>query len=137
MKQDRNAYEVLITDSGYMNAQDPNAKILNFKNWIEEGCPEETESKEYLDMVGNGGSSVSYIEPYDVILVSAPKNGSKDLLILKKVFDLEMSIGDLLRGSKQLPFAIIRNITYAKALNRIEELGQLGDIIELVPSSEK
>lgn len=52
MKQDRDAYEVLITDCGYMNAQDPNGKILNLKNWIEEGCPDETESKEYVDMIG-------------------------------------------------------------------------------------
>ncbi|KNY25924.1 SMI1/KNR4 family protein [Pseudobacteroides cellulosolvens] len=137
MKQDRNAYEVLITDCGYMNAQDPNGKILNFKNWVEEGCLDETESKEYMDMIGNRDSSVSYIEPYNVILVSTPKNGSRDLLVLKKVFDLEISIGDLLRGSKQLPFTIIRNITYAKALNRIEKLGELGEVIKLVPSSDE
>ena len=101
MKQDRNAYEVIITDVGYMNAQDPNGKILNFKNWVEEGCPDETESKEYVDLLGKWNSSRSYIEPCDVILISAPKNGAKDLLALKKAFDLEISIGDLLRGSKQ------------------------------------
>ncbi|WP_010248711.1 hypothetical protein [Acetivibrio cellulolyticus] len=84
MRQDRNAYEVYIIDCGYLNAQDPNAKISNFKNWVEEGCPDESESKEYIDIIGLRDHSVSYIEPYDVILVSAPKNGSKDLLVAKQ-----------------------------------------------------
>ncbi len=64
----------------------------------------------------------SYIEPYDVILVSPLKGGSRDLLQIKKIFEFDMSIGDLLRGSKQLSFTIIRNINYAKALNGIEKL---------------
>lgn len=51
MKQTRNACEVLITSSGYMNAQDPSGKILDFYSWIEEGCPDETESKEYIDCI--------------------------------------------------------------------------------------
>jgi len=47
-----------------------------------------------------------------------------------------MSAGDLLRGSKQLPFTIIRNITYGNALKRIEKLGKLAEVLKLVPSCE-
>lgn len=125
MKQGINEKEMITVDCGYMNPKDATIVTDDFEKWISEGCIIEEDS-----------STPSYIEPYDVILDSPLKGGSKDLLQIKKIYKFDMSMGDLLRGSKQLPFTIIRNITYAKALNGIEKLGELSNSLKLVPSHE-
>ena len=51
MKQDRDCQEILITDVGYMNALDPNGKILSFKNWVEAGYPDIREFEEFIDCI--------------------------------------------------------------------------------------
>ena len=128
MKSDMAAKEVIAVDSGYMNPEDePEVITSNFEEWISEGCiitesiPEEVKS---------------YIEPHNIILERAPLGGTKDLLTIKKILQTNISIGELLKGSKQPPFIIMRNVPYAKAIARIRELGVIAEILRLEPSSD-
>jgi hypothetical protein len=69
--------------------------------------------------------------------MQAPAGGAKDLLTMKKVLETDISIGELLQGSKQPPCVVMRNVPYAKAIARIEKLGPLGEILRLEPSQRR
>jgi hypothetical protein len=54
--------------------------------------------------------------------------------MIKKVLGTDISIGELLQGSKQPPCIVMRNVPYAKAIVRLKKLGPLGEILRLEPS---
>ncbi len=128
MKSDIAAKEVIAVDSGYMNPEDePEVITSNFEEWISEGCI-------ITELITEGVKS--YIELHNIILVRAPLGGTKDLLTIKKILQTDISIGELLKGSKQPPVVIMRNVSYAKAIAHIKELGVIGEILKLEPSTD-
>jgi hypothetical protein len=126
MKSDISAKKVLAVDCGNMNPEDePEIITSDFEEWISEGC---------IILKSKLEGAKSSIELYNIILEQAPFGGIKDLLTIKKMFRIDISIGELLEGSKQPPFIIMRNVPYAKAIARIKELGAIGEILRLEPS---
>lgn len=127
MKKNRTK-EVIAVDSGYMNPEDePEIITYDFDEWISKGCIISKSEPEGVK---------SYIEPHNIILERTPDGGTKDLLIIKKVLEINISIGELLKGSKHPPFVIVKNVPYAKAISRIKELGSIGEILRLEPSAD-
>ena len=55
-----------------------------------------------------------------------PKEGVKGLVTIKRAFNLEMSTGELLQKSKNLPTKLLSNITSSKADIIVEKIGMLG-----------
>ncbi|EPR11641.1 SMI1/KNR4 family protein [Ruminiclostridium papyrosolvens] len=127
MEADRASKEVIAVDSGYMNPKDEPEVITNdLSEWISTGCSIRTSETEEIR---------SYIELHNIILEKMPVGGTKDLLVIKKILEIDISIGELLKCSKQPPFILVRNVPYAKAISRIKKLGQVGSILRLEPSS--
>ncbi len=125
VKSESGAKEVIAVDCGYMNPEDgPEMIAADFEQWISGGCIITTSKFE---------GAKSSIEPHDIILERAPVGGIKDLLTIKKVLQTDISIGELLSGSKQPPCIVMRNVPYAKAVIRIKKLGPLGEILRLEP----
>lgn len=63
--------------------------------------------------------------------MAKPVEDPKELIKLKNVLGLELSIKDLLFGSKNLPFVLMTNIPNGIAETLVEKLGHLGEKIEL------
>jgi len=63
--------------------------------------------------------------------LAKPVEDPKELIKLKNVLSLELSIKDLLFGSKNLPFVLMTNIPNGIAETLVEKLGHLGEKIEL------
>ncbi|ALZ60941.1 hypothetical protein [Bacillus cereus] len=54
-----------------------------------------------------------------------------DLKKIQEVFIIKKGLFDLLKGSKQLPFVLMKDIPVELALKNIELLGELGDILKI------
>lgn len=118
MKYDINAREVIAVDSGYMNPYDkPEIITNNFEKWIYEGCVIESEE-------------IS-AKLCDIIIEKTPSGGTKDLLMIKKAFGVDISITEMFKESKQPPFTIIKEVSYEKAVSRMKALGGLADVLRL------
>lgn len=61
-----------------------------------------------------------------IIFIKMPKEGVKGLVTIKRAFNLEMSTGELLQKSKNLPTKLLSNITSSKADIIAEKIGMLG-----------
>ncbi len=128
MKSDIAAKEVIAVDCGYMNPEDePEVIASDLEKWISGGCI-------VTESIPEG---VPHIEPYNIILERAPLGGSKDLLTIKKTLQSDVSMGELLKGSKQPPFIIVKNIPYTKAKVLIEKLGEIGEVLRLEPGTDE
>lgn len=126
MKSESGAKEVIAVDCGYMNPEnEPEMITADFEQWILEGC---------IIAISKLEGAKSSIEPHNIILERAPLGGTKDLLTIKKVLETDISIGELLKGAKQPPCVVMRNIPYAKAIARMKKLGPLGEVLRLEPS---
>ena len=62
----------------------------------------------------------------DLYLIKMPKEGVKGLVTIKRAFNLEMSTGELLQKSKNLPTKLLSNITSSKADIIAEKIGMSG-----------
>jgi hypothetical protein len=65
------------------------------------------------------------------IVLTKPINGQKDLITIKNVLSLELSIKELLTGSKNLPFILMKGIPYGRAQGILKKLGELSEKLEL------
>ncbi|OFE38656.1 hypothetical protein BGV83_27105 [Bacillus anthracis] len=54
-----------------------------------------------------------------------------DLKKIQEVFIIKKGLFDLLKGSKQLPFVLMEGIPVELALQKINQLGELGDILKI------
>lgn len=67
------------------------------------------------------------------MLVKTPNGGLKDLVKIKSVLAIDISTGDLVKDSKNLPFTLVKKIPYGKAKKLIEKLGPVGVVLNVVP----
>lgn len=111
MKQDIEATEVFCVDMADYDINEPYCKFDDFEKWYKKGCIISKKENEYS-------------QEGDIYLIKSPENGMKDLIKIKKVFNLDISTAQLLLLSKQIPCKLIGEITYAKALKLMEEVGQ-------------
>ncbi len=70
------------------------------------------------------------LELRDIVLTK-PLDGQKDLIKIKNVLGLDLSMKELLTGSKNLPFILVKNISNGRAQNKLKKLGELSEKLEL------
>lgn len=117
MKQDKNATEVVCVEISDYNIDEPYCLISDFYIWYKNGCIlEEKKENEY----GKEGK---------IYLLKVPEKGTKELIIIKKAFSLDISTAQLLSLTKQVPCVIVEQIKYAKAIKIMEQIN-LGDVLE-------
>ncbi len=82
--------EVLVVDSGDMDPNHATVITLDFSDWVNAGCLNEKTQK----------IAVEFPDTCNIVLVGTPNGGLKDLVKIKSVLALDISTGDLLKGSK-------------------------------------
>lgn len=123
MAANESATELIQVDSGIMNPTYANVVSGNFIKWINDGAVD----VEFLDE-----EQEIYKEKLcDLILISPPLGGARDLKKIQEVFNIKKGLFDLLKGSKQLPFVLMKDIPVELALKNIEHLGELGNILKI------
>ena len=120
MKQVPNAEEVICVDMSDYDIESPFCKIPNFSEWYKDECQICVKEKE---------DAIKFSQEGNVFLIKMPVNGIKDLIKIKKAFNLDISSSQLLALSKELPCLIIKDIRYSKAVKLMKKIGQI-DIFE-------
>ncbi|WCF09241.1 hypothetical protein NDS46_04880 [Paenibacillus thiaminolyticus] len=67
----------------------------------------------------------------DLILVNPLRGGATDLKKIQEVFNIKKGLFDLLKGSKQLPFILMRDVPVDVAKKKLEDLGELGQLLKI------
>lgn len=116
MEQEEETKTVYLVDAGDYDLETPYQIIQDFNEWLEKGC-------EIEDIDGEDIRGVDY---GDLYLIKMPKEGVKGLVTIKRAFNLEMSTGELLQKSKNLPTKLLSNITSSKADIIAEKIGMSG-----------
>ncbi|ENQ3108578.1 SMI1-KNR4 cell-wall [Bacillus sp. 491mf] len=124
MLQSADVKEVLVVDSGDMDPNHATVITLDFSDWVNAGCLNEKIQK----------IAVEFPDTCNIVLVETPNGGLKDLVKIKSVLALDISTGDLLKGSKNLPFILVKKFPYGKAKKLIEKLGPAGVALSAVPT---
>ncbi|MGG2014041.1 SMI1/KNR4 family protein [Bacillus sp. S10(2024)] len=124
MLQSADVKEVLVVDSGDMDPNHATVITLDFSDWVNAGCLNEKIQK----------IAVEFPDTCNIVLVETPNGGLKDLVKIKSVLALDISTGDLLKGSKNLPFILVKKFPYGKAKKLIEKLGPVGVALSAVPT---
>lgn len=70
------------------------------------------------------------LELRDVVLTK-PIDGQKDLIKIKSVLGLDLPMKELLTGSKNLPFILVKSVPNGRAQNMLKKLGELSEKLEL------
>ena len=91
---------------------------FEFVNWVENGCQMQEVCSD-LSVFGK------------VFLVKAPTDKLKDLMRIKKVFNIDIPTKELLQAVEDLPFEVCENVTGVKALRLIEK-ADCGDCLRFV-----
>lgn len=116
MKQEKETKTVYLVDASDYDLESPYQIIQDFNEWMEKGC-------EIEDIDGEDIRGVDY---GDLYLIKMPKEGVKGLVTIKRAFNLEMSTGELLQKSKNLPTKLLSSITSSKANIIAEKIGMAG-----------
>jgi len=99
MKATKDEIAFRLVDAGYMVPDDEYDTIYpSFKDWINNGAVLIEEEEEEKEEVGK------------LILIAPPENGSSDLVIIEKVFNIQYRAFDILKGYKNVPFILANNI---------------------------
>ncbi|MED1093680.1 SMI1/KNR4 family protein [Bacillus paramycoides] len=123
MLQGVDVKEVFVVDSGDMDPNHATVITLDFSEWVNTGCLNEKIQK----------IEVEFPDTCNIVLVETPNGGLKDLVKIKSVLAIDISTGDLLKGSKNLPFTLVKKFPYGKAKKMIEKLGPVGVVLNAVP----
>ncbi|MBM7662804.1 hypothetical protein JOC85_003615 [Bacillus mesophilus] len=107
---------VLIVDSGDMTIEHSDIVTSDITQWIKSGFLIEKDKAE---------DNINWSEYCKVVLIDTPDGGLKDLLKIKNAFGLNISAANLLKGSKNLPFILVDEFPYGKAITLVEKLGDM------------
>lgn len=123
MAANENATELIQVDSGVMDPMYATVVSNNFVKWINDGA---------IDVEFVDEEQEIYIEQLcNLILISPPVGGAMDLKKIQEVFNIKKGAFDLLKGSKQLPFVLMKDIPVELALKNIKQLGEIGKILTI------
>lgn len=119
MKACSSAKKVYISDSGSL-ILDESEDVLtcDFEEWIENGCS-------LLEEKTSGTDSCK------VILVRMPKGGAKDLLKIKKIFNCNIPMKEMLLAARNNSLVIAENITVSKANVLIKKLEDAAEFVQI------
>lgn len=116
MHQGNEEKKVLIVDSGDMTPEYSDLISSDFIQWVDSGFSINADEMIY---------EIKWSENCKVVLIDTPDGGLKDLLKIRSIFGLKISTADLLKGSKNLPFIIVDEFPYGKAMKLVEKLGDI------------
>ncbi|MGM1435801.1 SMI1/KNR4 family protein [Bacillus cereus group sp. BceL295] len=123
MSQGADVREVRVVDSGDMNPNHATVVTLDFIEWVNTGCLNQKIQKIKEEIP----------DTCNIVLIEIPYGGLKDLVKIKSVLALDISTGELLKGSKNLPFTLVKGAPYGKAKKIIEKLGSIGLALNTIP----
>ncbi|OTY15124.1 1,3-beta-glucan synthase regulator [Bacillus mycoides] len=123
MSQGADVREVRAVDSGDMNPNHATVVTLDFIDWVNTGCLNQKIQKIKEEIP----------DTCNIVLIEIPNGGLKDLVKIKSVLALDISTGELLKGSKNLPFTLVKGAPYGKAKKIIEKLGSIGLALNTIP----
>lgn len=120
------ATEILQVDCGDMIPKHAKLVSKDFASWINKGAVN-------IDIIDDY-KEVTSKELCDLILITQPLRGAQDLRKIQEKFNIDKGLFDLLKGSKNLPYLIMKDIPLDLATKNFLELGELNKILKLVPT---
>ncbi|MDM5186298.1 SMI1/KNR4 family protein [Bacillus sp. DX4.1] len=123
MAANENATELIQVDPGVMDPTYATLVSGNFVQWINDGAID-------VEFVGEK-QEIHKEKLCNLILISLPVGGVMDLKKIQEVFNIKKGLFDLLKGSKQLPFVLMKDIPVEFALKNIKQLGEIGKILKI------
>ncbi|MBU3107983.1 SMI1/KNR4 family protein [Clostridium gasigenes] len=122
MHTEETAKEVISVDCGDMNPINAEPFAEDFIEWINNGAIDPYELMENEEEEQKLGR---------LILIEPPKNGSSDLRIIEKAFDIQYLAFEILKGYKNVPFVLTEDVVIDEALEKIKSLGELGKLLKV------
>jgi len=123
MSANEDSTELLQVDAGVMSPEFASIVSEDFIKWINNGAIN-IDLLEEEDEADNG-------QFCDLILVNPLRGGATDLKKIQEVFNIKKGLFDLLKGSKQLPFTLMRDVPVDVAKKKLEDLGELGQLLKI------
>lgn len=123
MEANEDATELLQVDSGVMNPAFATTVSENFVKWINDGAID-------VECV-NEKQEMHKEKLCNLILIRSPIGGVVDLKKIQEVFHIKRGLFDLLKGSKQLPFVLMKDIPVELAIKNLKQLGELEEILKI------
>ncbi|MBO9128509.1 SMI1/KNR4 family protein [Bacillus sp. 165] len=108
--------EVLVVDAGDMIPANSVLVTSNLSLWANNGFIIKTDEIQ---------EERSWSNSCKIVLIDTPIGGLKDLLKIKSVFGLDITVSELLKGSKNLPYIIVEDFPYGKALKLVGNLKEI------------
>ena len=119
MKACSSAKKVYISDSGSLILDEREDLVTcDFEEWIENGCSILEEKTSGTDIC-------------KIILVRMPKGGAKDLLKIKKIFNCNIPMKEMLLAARNNSLVIAENITESKANVLIRKLEDAAEFVQI------
>jgi len=123
MATHENSTKLVQVDSGVVDLNYATVVSENFIQWVNDGA---------IDVeCMNEEREVCKGKFCNLILIKPPIRGAMDLKKIQEVFIIKKGLFDLLKGSKQLPFVLMEGIPVELALQKINQLGELGDTLKI------
>lgn len=114
------AKKVYISDCGSLFLDEREDLVTyDFEEWIENGCMFLNEK------------NTSETDSCKIILVGMPKGGAKDLLRIKKIFNCNMPMREMLLEARNNTLVIAENITVSRAKVLIKKLEDIAEFIQI------
>lgn len=97
-------------------------------------------NEDFITWINNGAINIDLLEEEketdngqlcDLILVHPLRGGATDLKKIQEVFHIKKGLIELLKGSKQLPFVLMKDIPIEVAKKNLIELGELGELLKI------
>lgn len=123
MSANEDSTELLQVDAGVMNPEFASLVSEDFIKWINNGAIN-------IDLLEEEDEADNE-QLCDLILVNPLMGGATDLKKIQEVFNIKKGLFDLLKGSKQLPFVLMRDIPVDVANKNLTELGELSVLLEI------
>ncbi|WP_027631146.1 SMI1/KNR4 family protein [Ruminiclostridium cellobioparum] len=120
------ATELLQVDCGDMTPKHAKLVSTDFASWINKGAIN-------VDIIDEC-EEITCNELCDLILIAQPAGGAQDLRKIQEKFNIDKGLFDLLKGSKNLPYLMMKDISLDIATKDLLELGELSKILKLVPA---
>jgi hypothetical protein len=105
--------------------------VINSSNSSSDAKKVAQEFRDYHLNEENDNDDNTLLELKNIVLTKQ-LDGQKDLITIKNALGLELSIKELLIGSKKLPFILLTNVPNGRAKNMVGKLGALGNKLELI-----
>ncbi len=123
MSANEDSTELLQVDAGVMNPEFASLVSEDFIKWINNGAIN-------IDLLEEENEA-DQGQLCDLILVNPLKGGATDLKKIQDVFNIKKGLFDLLKGSKQLPFVLMKDIPVDVAKRNLKDLGELSELLKI------